>query len=109
MESYQGYFVEQDKFVSTTPVRIPLRRRTIVTILDEPVDDNDVTENVDVNESEQDKKAANTSETVVSVSVSEEVARKLRSLELINALLDESSDEEVPDFERANLHREVDL
>jgi len=82
METYQGYFASQDKFVPTGTVRIPLRRRTIVTVLDEPVQDQ---------------------------AISDEISQRLRDFEELNAMIDASSDEEVPDFPRADLFREVDL
>ncbi|MDR2600436.1 MAG: hypothetical protein LBC73_09195 [Oscillospiraceae bacterium] len=32
---YEGYFIEQDKFVPQGTVKIPLNKRTLVTIFDE--------------------------------------------------------------------------
>ena len=82
METYQGYFVEQDKFIPTGAARIPLRRRAIVTILDEPMQDE---------------------------LLSDDVGQRLRMLDKLNAMVDASAHEEVPLFERADLHREVEL
>ena len=82
METYQGYFIEQDKFVTTGTVRIPLRRRTIVTVLDEPVQEE---------------------------IISDEISQRLKDFEELNAMIDASAHEEVPEFPRADLYREVDL
>ncbi|GHV34923.1 hypothetical protein AGMMS4952_27300 [Spirochaetia bacterium] len=38
MLAFQGYF-QSGRFVTDTPVQIPERRKTIVTVLDENVDD----------------------------------------------------------------------
>jgi hypothetical protein len=39
MLALQGYF-QSGRFVSDTPVRIPERKKTIVTVSDEGIDDN---------------------------------------------------------------------
>jgi hypothetical protein len=39
MQVLEGYFVEQDKFIPLIPSRIPMFKRAIITILDEPVPD----------------------------------------------------------------------
>ncbi|GHU53291.1 hypothetical protein FACS1894200_13860 [Spirochaetia bacterium] len=81
--TFQGFF-EDGRFVSSEPVKIPEGKKAIVSILDE------------------------------------EMERKLEALEETGKqqkadweeclrLLDESMDEEVPDFPRAHLHREIDI
>ena len=81
METYQGYFIEQDRFIPSGTARIPLRRRTIVTILDEPA---------------------------LSVVVSEDVDTKLQELEVIIRAIEIAIDEEMPPVEPIQL-REVAL
>ena len=82
----QGYF-EGDHFVTDEPVRIPERKKAIVTILDE-----DREESADGNK----------------MSLAELVRRR-KDLDELERLLDESMDEEVPEFPRARLHREVEI
>ena len=81
MQAYEGYF-ERGRFVPLGVVKIPERKRTIITVLDEPVH---------------------------SDAASDDVNRRLKALDELDAMVDASADEEVPLFERANLHREVEL
>ncbi|GHV79908.1 hypothetical protein AGMMS49944_16990 [Spirochaetia bacterium] len=82
----QGYF-EGDRFVTDEPVRIPERKKAIVTILDE-----------DREESANGNKMSPA-----------ELVRRRKDLDELERLLDESMDEEVPEFPRAKLYREVEI
>ena len=83
VQAIQGYFVEQDRFIPFGSATIPLWKRTIVTFLDEPAQDN--------------------------VLIDDDIVQRLAALDELNAMVDASIHEEVPTFERAQLHREVDL
>ncbi len=43
MQAYEGFFVEQGKFIPLDAAKIPVRKRAIVTILDEPIQDDTMT------------------------------------------------------------------
>jgi hypothetical protein len=76
----QGYF-EGDRFISADPVRIPERKKAIVTILDE-----DREESADGNKMSP-----------------AELVRRRKDLDELERLLDESMDEEMPEFTRMHL------
>ncbi|GHV74400.1 hypothetical protein AGMMS49940_17020 [Spirochaetia bacterium] len=78
----QGYF-EGDRFISADPVRIPERKKAIVTILDE-----------DREESADDNKMSPA-----------EIERRMKVLDELEKLLDESErlGEEMPEFTRMHL------
>ncbi|MCL2011076.1 MAG: hypothetical protein FWG71_11120 [Synergistaceae bacterium] len=102
MQTYQGYFVEQDKFVSSGVMRIPLHKRAIVTILDEPPKNEVVSDNVSRRLKEFDEINA-----MIDAAIDEENHQLAAFDELVAAI--HASDEEVPEFERADLYREVEL
>jgi len=83
VQTVQGYFVASDKFIPFETTTIPLRKRTIVTFLDEPAQD--------------------------ALLINDDVEKKLAILNDLNALVDASAHEELPLFERAQLSREINL
>ncbi|GHV82779.1 hypothetical protein AGMMS50212_01190 [Spirochaetia bacterium] len=72
-------FFEKGQFVPEEPVKIAGKKKAVLSILD----------------------AEETEE--------ERIARQLKSLEEMRELLDDSVEEELPEFKRANLHREADI
>jgi len=74
MLAYEGYFENGNFHAFGRIISIPERKRTIITVLDEPY----------------------------------AVKERLTSIDDIFALID-SSDEEVPEFERVKFIREVDI
>jgi hypothetical protein len=80
MQTFEGYFVEKDKFVPLCDAAIPMRKRAIVTVLDEPAKE----------ESQEDRMAE----------ISELIA-------FIRANAEEG--EEIPELEAINFDREINL
>ena len=75
IQAIQGYFIDQDRFIPLGDCTLPLRKRAIVTILDEPIDE----------------------------IAQDDVSHLLKAFDELNAMIDASGHEEMPYFKRACL------
>jgi hypothetical protein len=92
MQTFEGYFVEKSKFVPLCGASMPVHKRAIVTVLDEPLT-NPAEEGI-----------AEIYDNVKDDTLAGDIAAMEEFIKAIKA-----SDELIPDFQRVSFDREVTL